>query len=301
MSLSSRSGIQRHRRTFSVFLLANIFATSIVRAEPLILYPTLASPYDQIPSVIVEGVRQVYPAADEINVEKQDELPLHSIVLTRSVFNKFAGETNTIGQSVLGLVELQTDTEIYSLDMRVDPSVMVKETLRLQPEIDHFVFFDFDSRTEKMVEEVSFAYEDRVATSYHNASSSVNALRAVAAAFKKSGESTAFVFLPGFIEIDSTLLLDAIVDGAWDRQIVTVGTRAGYVRAGLMLGVLPDFVGYGTQLAKLLRTAVKEKFVNPIQPMLQATKTAVNTRTASNSGITIAPESLEWDFSYPEK
>ncbi len=74
-----------------------------------------------------------------------------------------------------------------------------------------------------------------------SANNTEDALKVFAGENGTASAKTAFVFIRGFIEINTNVLLDFVLSESWKSGAITLGNKASYVKAGMTIGLLPDF------------------------------------------------------------
>ena len=269
--------------------------------SPAIIYPQLDPPFDKVVDLTISGIKEIIPAAEKHGYKEVIVSAQHPILLTNKAIRDYQSAFSDNTEFVAGLAEIRLSKPIYGVSFFIDPAAYVKQIAAISDQINRVVFFYNDLRSDPPILEnlnSETNYEFRSAS----ANNTEDALKAFAGENGSASAKTAFVFTRGFIEINTNILLDFVLSESWKTGAVTLGNKASYVKAGMTIGLLPDFIAYGEQLAQLLIAAKEEKYSSPRVLYLKTDVNAINVRTAIRSNI-FATEQLKrkFKYSYPAK
>jgi putative ABC transport system substrate-binding protein len=81
-----------------------------------------------------------------------------------------------------------------------------------------------------------------------------------------------------------------VLRAAWDKRFVAFSSAADHAQRGALFSVIPDYVGLGRQLGRMLQAQVRGEAAGGVQPNTQL-RVAVNMRTARHLGLEYSRES----------
>jgi len=264
-----------------------------------VIFPILDPPFDGVVDLSVDGIRDVIPRAEKFGYRDSIVTGDTPILLTNKIIREHQLTYPDNDRFVAGLAELRLSESVYGVSFFIDPRLYIELALQVSDDIDTVVFFYNSNRSDPPVFREE-PYSRPLDVSSVSASSSADAFEVFADKNAEATSRTAFVFIRGFIELNTNALLDFVLKESWNSKAVTIGNNASYVKAGMSLALIPDFRYYGQQISNLLIKAESESFASPRVHYLQTETNAINVRTARRSNIEVNDRLLRhFNYSYP--
>jgi len=294
--------VKRLKRPFQLFcfLLVLFFSTPLLSDSSYsVVYPTVRAPFKVAVDDTLRGIKEVIPDIEVYGYDQNLPLVPEPIILTNDGIRQYEQNFQKDINPVFGLAEIDLSESIYGVSLFIDPLLYVELIKRVSDDVNRIVFFYNDKKNIAPSIDVSQIAEP-VEIVYVSASSSEDALDKFARENSTADAKTAFVFVRGFIELSTNTILDFIVSESWKSNAITVTNKAGFVKAGLTLGLIPDFKAYGRQTALLKLSAEREKYADPRVEYLKTDVSVINIRSAKHSSILVDDRvRSSFKFSYP--
>jgi len=290
--------IRKNRNSFFAWL-ALVFSAPSLAESYNVVHPNLRAPFKVVIENTVLGIKEVIPESEVYNYDRDFPNFPEPIILTNDGIRQFNQHSENDANPVFGLAEIDVSESFYGVTLFIEPLLYVELVESVTNNVDKIVFFYNDKKN--IAPSIDSELIDKqIELKYISASNSQDALDKFARENSSANSKTAFVFLRGFIELSTNTILDFIVSETWKSNAITVTSKAGFVKAGLALGLIPDFKAYGRQIARLKLAAKLENYDNPRVEYLQTDVTVINTRSAKHSSIVVNERVISsFNFSYP--
>jgi len=280
--------------------LALVFsAPSLADSQYDVVHPNVRAPFKAVIENTVLGIKEVIPESEIHDYDRDIPNFPDPIVLTNDGIRQVSQHSENDTNPVFGLAEIDVSESIYGVSLFIEPLLYVELIESVSTDVDKIVFFYNDKKN--IAPSIDSELIDKqIELKYISASDSRDALDKFVRENSSANSKTAFIFLRGFIELSTNTVLNFIVSETWKSNAITVTNKAGFVKAGLALGLIPDFKAYGRQIARLKLAAKLENYDNPRVEYLQTDVSVINTRSAKNSSIVVNERVLSsFNFSYP--
>jgi len=294
--------IKRTNRAFCFLLVsfALVFSAPLLaNSSYSVIHPNLRAPFKVAVENTVLGIKDVIPGSKVHGYDRDLPNIPSPIILTNDGIRQFGQNGANSTNPVFGLAEIDVSESVYGVSLFIDPMQYAELITRVSDDVNKIVFFYNDKKN--IAPSLNTQLIDKnIELKFVSASNSQDALDKFARENSLASSKTAFVFVRGFIELSTNTILDFIISESWKSNAITVTNKAGFVKAGLALGLIPDFKAYGRQIARLKLAAELENYASPRVEYLKTDVSVINTRSAKHSSIVVNERVLSsFNFSYP--
>jgi len=264
-----------------------------------VVHPNLRAPFKVAVNDTIRGIKDVIPESEVYGYDQDLPNIPAPIILTNDGIRQYEQNFSNKTNPVFGLAEIDVSESVYGVSLFIDPSLYVELIERVSDDVNQIIFF-YNEKKNIAPSIDTTSIDDQIELKFVSASNSKDALNKFARENSTANSKTAFVFIRGFIELSTNTILEFIISESWKSNAITVTNKAGFVKAGLTLGLIPDFRGYGRQTALLKLSAERENYANPRVEYLKTDVSVINVRSAKHSSILINDRvRASFKFSYP--
>jgi len=189
-----------------------------------------------------------------------------------------------------------------SVSLAADPVQMFQRLKQLSPSIRRVFVIHNEANTgwlirvgEKVARQLGLQFEQLEIDSPDDVRPVVTRLH------ERAEQGRDALWLPLDPAVPTSIVLPNLLKVAWQKELIIFGNNPLDVKKGILFAMYPDYTSMGKQLLAMVQARIKG--VDAVRPEASIyLKMAVNNRTASHLGITLAPALLEQiNLLYPRR
>lgn len=312
-----------------LILSVTLLISARANADPisvLVLTPAVSEPYRSLFANIYDGIKanpNIRAAVVPIDVEAINDEPIDPLVSYNKIvvldprLLPLAQKINATARVYVGTGAGELSGASYAgVTSYVHPRNTIETLRKIAPDINvtHHIYnpaFEHPA-TDRLLNSSITRNHRIVSVPVSSAREAALVLNSIFSSINPEHEAIWLSY--GVLRDAEDSLLTYVLEESWKKQVVVFSSEANYVRRGLLFSLLPDFVGIGDQIARMIVLDATQHNVaaldmtslpapRPIEiELTETSKLVFNRRAASHLGIKLTKaigESVA--ISYPQK
>lgn len=271
-----------------------------------VVYPDIGEPYRTVFTSIIEGiedvaktrVRSIALAANTDPTELNNQLKQAGCKVVIALGQQGWKATANLDKDIAVVVGCVLRTpdggnrSLVGISLTPDPAQLFARLRSLQPSVKK-VYVVYSAQANEWLIKLArdAARSQGLELLAHEARDLSHAARLYAGIFTEAVSGRDAVWLPNDSKtVDENAILPLVLQESWDRGVPIFSSNFAHVKKGALFALYPNNFELGRDLAAVAATALGPEAEKRGFSLLQALSVAVNLRTASHVGITIASQ-----------